>query len=266
MSVRLGFTGNATTASLCGSSAGGQGVEFGLDERLEVGLLLLRPPPAVSFARAMSCCSFIARPTPRAAVVARPSVAVLTALRPNSAPEDRGSNRQPRLELLLARLPGLPFHGLLGPPDLLVERGQFGRVLLAQFRQRQVALFARQRSAAGCGSPAPTLRDATRHRFARSAAGRVGRPARARSSATSPRPRRSGAWRPPAPTARRSQALRAPTRRSRGARSRSSPPAQSTVPRRGLDRRDAQARPRVVHAQLRLGEQHGSRCQSPCGT
>ncbi len=64
------------------------------------------PPsaPRFSLARRMSSLSFMLRPTPRAAVVARPSDADADGLAAEERPENRRAHRQPGLQLLLRRL------------------------------------------------------------------------------------------------------------------------------------------------------------------
>ena len=94
--------------------------------------------------------SFIVRPTPRAAVVARPSVPVLIALRPSSAPDDRRAERQRPS----ASSAGTPARTRARPPasarrSRLGERRLLRRVLAPHRVDRFVA---RRRASASCSA------------------------------------------------------------------------------------------------------------------
>ena len=91
-----------------------------------------------SLARRMSSVSFMLRPTPRAAVVARPSEPTPMALRPKSAPRIVAPTERPGLELLLGGLRGFALDGCRRAPPLLVELRLPGRELLSHRIDRRI--------------------------------------------------------------------------------------------------------------------------------
>ena len=87
----------------------------------------------------MSSDSFIVRPTPRAAVVALPSVPTLIAFLPEKRAQQGGPERDRRLELGLRGLLLLALDGGLGAAQPLGQRRLLRRVLLAHRVDRLVA-------------------------------------------------------------------------------------------------------------------------------
>ena len=83
------------------------------------------------------------RPIPRAAVVARPSVPVLIALRPSSAPKIVAPIDTAAPIFAPDGLRLLHLHRMFGPSDPVLQRRQLRGVLLAHLGERRIAGFTR---------------------------------------------------------------------------------------------------------------------------
>ena len=93
-----------------------------------------------SFTRATSCASFDERPTPRAAVVALPSVEALSVLRPKSAPTQSCRREMTVCVFCVGGLLLLARDGLRHASQLLCRLASFGAFFCAAARPGRRAL------------------------------------------------------------------------------------------------------------------------------
>ena len=161
------------------------------------------------------------RPTPRAAVVARPIVPTLTAFRPRNAPSSVAPIDSAVCTFWSDACCCFTADRLFRASEPIGERRQLRRVLLPHGIDRRVPGGARLRSAAGRESPAPIRRASTRRPASDGATAQPARSAPAIARTPSPR-RRISAAAPRLPAASRTPGLPLPACRQRSVTANSS--------------------------------------------